>query len=93
MTAPFAPWTLVAIIAALAVGVAMGLFHFQSLRRAADAFAEGRAVSALALQTLRLAAMAAFLFGAAYAGAFPLLAAALGILIGKAAVLRREGKG
>ena len=75
---------------ALVAGVALGVAHFASLRRVTEFFAEGRALAAAGLQALRLLVLGAALVGAAWLGAWPLLAAMAGILLGRWAVLRRE---
>jgi hypothetical protein len=90
MSTGFAPIDWLIALAALAVGLALGFLHFRSLRRAADAFARGEAGRALALQLVRLALLGLFLFAAARAGALALLAAALGIFIGRAVVMHRK---
>jgi len=77
-------------LAALALGVVLGLAHFHSLRWATDAFVEGRAARAILLQVVRLALLGACLFGAALAGPWPLFGMAVGIFIGRAAIMRRE---
>lgn len=75
---------------ALVGGAALGLLHFGTLRRTVDAFAGGRTARALLMQLARLGLLAACLFVAARAGALPLLAAALGLLAGRAAIMHRE---
>lgn len=76
-------------IAALFGGFAIGLFHFASLRYCVDAFAAGRVARAISLQMLRFAVTAGAFIGLAMLGALPLLAAALGLLGARAALLRR----
>lgn len=88
----FAQSPAVPALAALAAGVAVGFIHFRTLRRTADAFVGGRAARALALQLVRLALIGGFLFAAARAGALPLLAAAAGVLAGRALVMARRRK-
>ena len=80
-----APWLLV-ILAALA-GTGAGWLHFRSLRPLAKGIAGGD-WRALALQLLRLGAMAGFLVIAAQGGASVLLAAASGVMAGRWLVLR-----
>ena len=83
------------VLAALAfvAGFGLGLVHFASLGRVSALFlAGGSPVRALALQFARLALLAGFLVLAARLGAAPLLAAALGVLIARAVVLRRFRK-
>lgn len=81
-----APW-LFWILAALA-GTGAGWLHFRSLRPLADRIVGGD-WRALALQVVRLGAMAGFLAFAAQGGAAVLIAAAAGVLAGRQLVLRR----
>jgi F1F0 ATPase subunit 2 len=75
------------------VGVALGLFHFASLRRVTALYLSGRDIwRALALQAARFAALLAVLVLLAHAGALPLLAGTLGLLVGRAIVLRQARK-
>lgn len=75
-----------ALVAALA-GVAVGWAHFRSLRMVTERIVAGR-LSAVALQLARLALLTLFFVLCARFGALPLVAAAAGVLAGRAAVLR-----
>jgi F1F0 ATPase subunit 2 len=78
------------LVVAFAAGLVLGLLHFASLRRVADVFAAGAAGRALALQAVRWVALVAVLILFAREGALPLLLCALGLLVARAVVLRRE---
>jgi hypothetical protein len=78
------------MLAALA-GVVLGWIHFRSLHTVAERLLEGR-LSAVALQLIRFAVLAAFLFICARLGSVPLLAAAAGVMAGRTIVLRRAGR-
>lgn len=76
----------------LAGGAAVGLVYFRMVRQSADLLLSGRRggpLLGLALALLRLACVGGALFVAAMQGAGPLLAAALGLLIGRFGVMRR----
>ncbi len=74
----------------LVSGFLVGLAHFASLRRLTALYLEGRAPKqAVALQLLRLALVALVLFGLVQLGALPLLAGALGLVLGREVVVRR----
>ena len=75
---------------ALTGGFAVGLFHFASLKFCVDAFAAGNAARAILLQLGRFAVTGAAFVVFARLGALPLLAAALGLLIARALLVRRE---
>lgn len=76
-------------LAALLAGLALGLFHFSSLRRVSALYLSGGPVwRALTLQLARFAFLIGLFVLLARAGATPLLAGALGLLIGRAVVLR-----
>jgi hypothetical protein len=77
-----------AVLAALA-GTLVGWLHFRSLRAVTERLVAGR-LSAVALQLTRFAALALFLYVCARFGAVPLLAAAAGVMAGRAIVLRRQ---
>jgi len=78
-------WTLLA----LPVGLAVGRLHFRALRSGTEALIHGgSAARALALTALRFGLSIGCLIGAALLGAGPLLAAALGIALGRAWELR-----
>ena len=83
-----APWLLP--LFGLAAGFALGLFHFHSLRWNCAFFARGQAGRALLLQLARLALVGLVLFGLARLGAGPLLGGALGLVIGRMLMMRRE---
>ena len=72
---------------AFAAGYAAGMLHFRSLALVASRMVEGR-LSAVALQLGRLAALGVFLWLCALAGPEVLIAAAAGLLLGRARVLR-----
>ncbi len=76
-----------AIPAALAGGVA-GWLHIRSLRPVADGLLKGDPM-AVVLQIARFVGLGIFLYLCARLGAAPLLAAAAGVLIGRAVVLRK----
>ena len=82
---------LLAPLLALTAGLAGGWAFFASLRRGVERWlAGGAGATLLLLQALRLLLMAALLAVAALAGAVPLLAATLGVLLARQLVLRRE---
>ncbi|PFG62308.1 F1-F0 ATPase (N-ATPase) AtpR subunit [Thioclava sp. ES.031] len=75
---------------ALILGIGVGLLHFTLLRAGTDAMLlESKALKAIALTVLRFGLTIAVLVGCALLGAVPLLAAALGIGIGRMLTLRR----
>jgi F1F0 ATPase subunit 2 len=75
----------------LAMGGLVGAFHFLSLRRSARMLATGPSLFAgLALHLIRFPIVAGVLVFIARYGAPPLLAAMLGILAARTAVLRLE---
>jgi len=77
----------------LLAGASLGSLYFLSLRWTVRMVAGGRALPALALQVLRLALMAAALTTVVRSlGAVALLAATLGLLAARSAVLRREAR-
>ncbi|GGB55685.1 hypothetical protein GCM10011316_29680 [Roseibium aquae] len=70
----------------------IGLIYFRMVRQSADLMLSGRRGGPLfgvALVLLRMAGLGGVLIVAAIQGAGPLLAAALGLLIGRLAVMRR----
>jgi hypothetical protein len=72
-------------------GGVLGLIYFRMVQHSAGLLLSGRrggAVVGLGLVALRLAGLAGVLMIAALQGAGPLLAAALGLLIGRFAVMR-----
>lgn len=76
---------------AAAAGHGAGLVHFRSLRRVAEMMVAGRGAAA-ALQVARLAALGLFLALCALAGPAALLAAAAGLLLGRARALRGQDR-
>ncbi len=76
-------------LAALGAGILAGALHFATLRPLSDRLLRGD-LGAIPLQLLRLALLAAFLVLCSRGGAATLLAAAAGILGGRALILRRE---
>ena len=80
------------LAAHLAAGILLGLLYFRALWGTAKLFAEGgRAATAIALTIGRLGLLSSLLTLAALEGAAPLLAMALGVLIARAAAMRRLG--
>lgn len=80
----------VAAVFGFVVGLALGLFHFATLRKVTALYvAGGSAGRAIALQVARLVLLAAVLAGLALAGAVPLISGAVGLLAGRMIVLRR----
>jgi hypothetical protein len=67
----------------LALGIATGLVHFHLLRWNTQLFITGGALSAFAVQALRLTALAGVLILAARFGALPLLLTASGVMIAR----------
>ena len=85
MTATDLFWMTLAALAGFAAGAA----HFATLSPIARMLAEGRVI-AVGLQTARLVLLGLFLWFVARHGATILLAAAGGLMAGRAAVLRRR---
>ncbi len=78
----------------LAGGGMIGLIYFRMVRHSADLMLSARPGgpwSSLALVLLRLAGLGGVLVMAAMQGAGPLLAASLGLLIGRFVVMRTYG--
>ena len=74
-------------------GVAVGVIFFLALRRGARTLVEGGPVTtAFALTLGRFGLVGALLFLAARAGAAPLLAASVGVFVGRFLVLRAVEK-
>lgn len=84
-------WLSPMTLAGAAAGVVAGWAYFAALRHSADALVRGRIgpLGAMASRLARTAALGGVLVIAARAGAPVLLSAALGILLGRALVLRR----
>lgn len=80
----------IALVAALA-GVLAGYLHFRSLRLVADRLVSGQ-ISAVVLQAVRLVGLAAFLYICTRFGAVALLGAGVGVLGGRALVLRQADR-
>jgi len=83
-----------AALIGLALGVVLGIAHFASLKRVTMLyFAGGAPWRAVGFQLARLALLTVILTGLALMGTVPLLSGALGVLIGRAIILRsaREG--
>ncbi|WP_158971597.1 N-ATPase subunit AtpR [Chachezhania sediminis] len=81
-------------VLALLIGLAMGLFHFSTLKRVSAMYLDGTPVwQVLGLQLARLAVLVAIFVVMALAGAMPLLAGAIGLLLGRIVVMRRARKG
>lgn len=77
----------------VAAGVAVGMIFFSALRWGARVLVEGGAVSsAFALTLGRFLLVGALLIFAARTGASPLLAAAVGIFIGRFLVMRASAR-
>lgn len=75
----------------LALGVLLGGIYFQMLRRSVDLLVGGGSALWAVLLTLgRLAIVGTGLALASLQGAMPLLLAALGLLIGRKLVMRRQ---
>jgi len=75
----------------LVAGAALGLIHFELLRQNAGHIVAGRLGAGLFTRALRFAVLIAGLVGLAWVGSAALLSAGVGILVGRAAVLRRSG--
>ena len=77
------------LLASLAAGLVLGTAYFRTGRWTTDRFVSGRATSTIAAMIVaRFALLAAILTLISLAGAMPLLATALGILIARTAILR-----
>ncbi len=74
-----------------ALGLALGLVHFLSLRTVTALYLDGGStLRALALQLIRLALLGGGLVALALLGALPLLTGAAGVLVARQIVLRRS---
>lgn len=81
-------------VAAFALGAGLGAAYFLTLRLGVRLFMAGRVLAPVALTPLRFLVLGAALYGvASFGGAVPLVAAAGGLLLGRAAILRREREG
>ncbi|MGE4407272.1 ATP synthase subunit I [Pseudomonas sp.] len=76
--------------AGLTVGTLAGLLHFHFLALNVRLFTKGRAGAALLLQLLRLAVTASVLIALARLGAAAVLAGAVGVLLARQWMLRRQ---
>lgn len=82
-----------AALIGLALGLVLGIAHFASLKRVTALYVGGGTPwRAIAFQLGRLALLTAVLTGLALMGTVPLLAGALGVLVGRAIVLHRARK-
>lgn len=80
----------VSLAAHLSAGIALGLAYFAALWQSARLFASGgRTAIAVALTIGRFILLGGALALASFHGALPLLVMALGVLIGRAVVMRR----
>ena len=86
----FSPLWFFTALAGFAGGYAAGLVHFHLLRTVADRLLHGDWTAAV-VQMLRLAALAAVLGFATFAGAQALIAATVGIVVARNRVLARNG--
>ncbi|MBI1418205.1 MAG: hypothetical protein GC146_13375 [Limimaricola sp.] len=83
-------WALpVALALAFALGLVAGAVHFATLGWVARRLAEGQ-MRAVAVQVARMVVLAAVLLAMARWGWPMLLAAAVGLALGRALILRRE---
>jgi F1F0 ATPase subunit 2 len=84
------PATLLGLGADLAVGIALGVLYFRTLWWNTRRFVQGgRAITNVAVLIGRIMLLGGLLILASLEGALPLLVMALGILIGRSAVMRR----
>jgi F1F0 ATPase subunit 2 len=82
--------TAIAIAVAFGVGLALGVAYFTALRWNVRLYlTPGGRAAGIALHVGRLAAVTAVLWLAARAGAAPLLAVALGIVVSRPLAIRR----
>jgi F1F0 ATPase subunit 2 len=79
-------------LAGLLAGALLGIAHFGSLWWNVRIYARGGALAAFALQILRMALIAAGLWGVARLGSFALIASAPGVLLARGVMLRRFGR-
>ncbi|WP_165354791.1 ATP synthase subunit I [Tropicimonas sp. IMCC6043] len=82
------------VIAALglAFGLALGIFHFATLRRVTALYLGDAPARAVTLQILRLALLACLMVALALLGAPALVTGALGVVLGREIVLRQARK-
>lgn len=82
--------TILIVALHLAAGTGAGMLYFGAVRRSAYGFTAGGPIAAtVGFAVLRFALLAVALTLTSLEGALPLLAAALGILAGRAIVMRR----
>jgi hypothetical protein len=89
MTGPFPAWAALLALAHFALGVALGGAYFQSLWRNAQLLAAGVPIRTAAWMAGRFTLLACALALTSFEGAAALLATGLGVLAGRAIVLRR----
>lgn len=76
-----------------AIGLALGLVHFATLRRVTALYLEeGSPALAIGLQLLRLGVLAVVMVLLAQHGAAPLLGGALGVIVARQVIIRRTRK-
>ncbi len=74
------------------MGVLLGLLHFGSLWWNTQSYLSGGVLRALAMQLARFAVLFGVLAGLSTLGALPLLCGALGLMLGRAILMRRLGR-
>jgi F1F0 ATPase subunit 2 len=84
--------TVLVFVAHLAAGILLGIAYFTGVWWSARSLVQGSGAWAIAGTALRLLLAGALLAMASRGGALPLLAMAAGVLIGRAATLRRLGR-
>jgi hypothetical protein len=83
----------IGVAAHLIAGGGVGILYFRGLRWNASLLSQGgRTAAAIILMVGRFALLAGMLTLASLEGALPLLVTALGVLIGRSAVMRSVGK-
>ncbi|MCB2078646.1 MAG: hypothetical protein KDE55_13220 [Novosphingobium sp.] len=92
MTEIAAPGQLAQLAAWSAFGLALGLTVFATLRQTVALYAAQRALAAGVLHAARIALIIGGLAVAVHFGAAPLLASALGLLVGRWLIVRRAGR-
>jgi hypothetical protein len=89
MTGPFPSWIAPLALAHFAIGVVLGLAYFRSLWWSAQLLAAGAPTRTAAWMAGRLTLLACVLALTSFEGATALLATGLGVMAGRAIVLRR----
>ncbi len=84
--------TLAHIALGFALGLAVGVFHFASLKQVTALYLGGSPVRAIALQLLRLAVLAGLMVALVLLDIPAFAAGALGVIVGREIVLRRVRK-